>query len=685
MAPAHESRGQALDSASKWGSPEHLPAARCEKQHLLPSRSPRVDAANALQPVRICEVQSCVEAVPCAGSGRRPSETRSHCSHQVQEPTTPKSIISKVVNAPWPNLRSEPYQAKKVGVIARPVDRASRVRMPEAPLVGIWVDPLSRFFGGCRVAICSDAWQPVSPILELHRASTYQFAEDGPTHYVLHQTSPNGNRRRFDVTPGEAEDTLLVNMADANLTWTLARVPCDAVDDGAHAQRRMTDAELFIREYREAAVSRLDSTDEPPTWLQRLHAAVCMVAASALFEIVMGVVILVNAVLLGIDSELDMRNASPPWLDSLEHVFLVIYIIEISIKLLDRGIQECMQKGWFIFDLVLVALGVSYTWVVKPITVHAIGASESDGEIFQRVIALRLLRLLRMIRALRMLPFLKASWRMVSGLLDSWSTMLSMLLLLVLVLYLFACFGLEIITKDDAVQQTLQEHDLVGHFDSLFMIMLTLTQFVTLDSCASIYFPIIRKHPALAFYFFPVVVIVSISLMNLVTAVLVEGNVAMASNDRRELRLQLFHKIKHLDPEFREFFRRVDANGSGAIQLVEMEHLASASIPEELMDKITPELLLELLEILDADGSGDISEAEFVDGLLNLCLAESDVISNDTLMLMRQVKVTRNKSVKIERTVQQVESELCALREAFTRMEREAHSAYTDTCLIRRI
>eukprot|EP00812_Abedinium_dasypus_P009850 NODE_350_length_1643_cov_576.584383.p1 GENE.NODE_350_length_1643_cov_576.584383~~NODE_350_length_1643_cov_576.584383.p1 ORF type:complete len:503 (+),score=168.32 NODE_350_length_1643_cov_576.584383:151-1509(+) len=427
-------------------------------------------------------------------------------------------------------------------------------------------------------------------------------------------------------------------------------------------------SDQYLREYREASSRLTGGPVVPQTHGARFRALMREVLASPTFEVLMGLVILVNTVTLGIDAELDVTHDSPLWLERLEHVFLSIYTVEICIKLSSHGVRTCFKRGWFIFDLVLVTLGVSYSWMVKPISVHLTGETGSDAGIFQRVIALRVLRLLRMIRALRMLPLLKASWRMVSGLLESWGTMVSMLVLLTLALYLFACLGLEVITKSESVQVTLQEHGLVAHFDSIITIMLTLTQFVTLDSCASIYYPIIKNHPELVFYFFPVIVIVSISLMNLVTAVLVEGGMALAHKDQRELRKEHFQKIKMLDPEFREFFRRVDADGSGTIQVVEMEHLALTCYPDALRDKIDAESLIELWDLLDADGSGDIDEAEFVDGLLILCLAEHDVISNDTLGLTKLIKANQNKSVHIQKTMQHVVVELKAINEGFARL-----------------
>ena len=65
------------------------------------------------------------------------------------------------------------------------------------------------------------------------------------------------------------------------------------------------------------------------------------------------------------------------------------------------------------------------------------------------------------------------------------------------------------------------------HFPELFVTMLSLVQFVTLDSIGSIYAPLVRKDPLLLIFFMLFILIVSIALMNLVTAVIVEGELCL--------------------------------------------------------------------------------------------------------------------------------------------------------------
>merc|ERR1740129_1198453 len=134
-----------------------------------------------------------------------------------------------------------------------------------------------------------------------------------------------------------------------------------------------------------------------------------------------------------------------PTLRALEHIFLVIYVIELTLRTFAYG-WENLKDNWFLVDLVLVTVGCAYTWIIEPIA--------DDSHFLQQILLLRTLRLLRLLRALRHVPFLKDAWALVHGLLTSTRTMLSTLAMLMLMLYIFACIGLELITKDVALHHT---------------------------------------------------------------------------------------------------------------------------------------------------------------------------------------------------------------------------------------
>merc|ERR1719464_1630738 len=112
---------------------------------------------------------------------------------------------------------------------------------------------------------------------------------------------------------------------------------------------------------------------------------------------------------------------------------------------------------------------------------------------------------------MRLVPYLDAAWKLIYGLLFSKKLICSTAWILFIMLYMFGCLGVEIITKDPELSD-IPDFDM--HFGSLPRVMLTLLQFVTLDSAASIYYPLMLRNPLLLLFFLPVIVIVSIALMN---------------------------------------------------------------------------------------------------------------------------------------------------------------------------
>lgn len=62
--------------------------------------------------------------------------------------------------------------------------------------------------------------------------------------------------------------------------------------------------------------------------------------------------------------------------------------------------------------------------------------------------------------------------------------------------------------------------------------MLTLFQCFTLDSAGEVYRPLITHNPTLIAYFMTVILIMAVSLMNLVTAVMVNSALDQASEDK---------------------------------------------------------------------------------------------------------------------------------------------------------
>jgi len=243
---------------------------------------------------------------------------------------------------------------------------------------------------------------------------------------------------------------------------------------------------------------------------------------------------------------------------------------------------------------------------------------------------------LRLVRALRMLRWFRTAWRLVFGLLTSGTTMTSTLGLVLLTLYVSACLGVELISKDPVlISDPTTEYIVEHHFGSLTMTMLTLAQFVTLDSIAAIYRPLVYHKPVLVVYFSGIILVLSISLMNLVTAVLVEGALENAQHDRELKRHVLQEKLRKAAPKLSSMFESLDVNQDGTVSLEEFMQMSVDVFPQELFDNSSVSSLQEVFEILDISGKGFLSQSEFVEGLLNMFLLDVPIHTIQILRLLR--------------------------------------------------
>lgn len=365
------------------------------------------------------------------------------------------------------------------------------------------------------------------------------------------------------------------------------------------------------------------------------------IVESPIFEAVLSVVIFVNAITIGIEADMSIQNDEEEmtWSLIVEVLFLVIYILELIIRLVANK-WRCFRDPWFIFDFVLVTVSLLG---------QVIGAVASFPAVIQQVLILRALRLLRVIRALRMIKQMRGVWRLVSGLLTSCNTMMSTLALLSLVLYIFAVLGIEMIAKDDTLQADVVTNRIIQeNFSSLFVIMMTLSQLVTMDSIASIYIPLIKKKPELSSYFIALVIIVSIALMNLVTAVLVEGALDHARQEKEEDVKLSNSKFREMIPQLQSLFESLDTDKSGELQRTEIEAAERekrAEIPADILDKASVASMTELFEKLDVDKSGSLKSAEFIEGCMNIFLLEIPVRD---LMMMKMIRLVRSGVAHIE-------------------------------------
>lgn len=373
------------------------------------------------------------------------------------------------------------------------------------------------------------------------------------------------------------------------------------------------------------------------------NVAMCILNHPA-FDCFIGVVILLNAATIGVGLEFSNRDTSDrrrlgaskaaplgiyaastdpltaeqitlmKVVSVLEPIFLVIYLLELLLRFYAFRLSA-LKDNWIRFDLVMVVTGIVTDWIVVPL------AGNTSSVNF--ILVLRTARLLRLARAVRLMSRFKELWMLVRGLFHSATTMLHTVALLGIVLYMFGCAGHELLANHSLAQVDGPFKDCVDtYFRTLGLTLLTLVQFVTDDNLVYVYRPLILADWTLLFYFMPLMMIVTIVLMNLITAVIVNSAMEASAEDKETVKLQAEEKRKKQVKQLRRVFLRLDQDKSGQVSRDEVTGMDQDDL--ELIKTLCQiENPLELFDALDVDGSGEIDIDEFCDGIWRISISKT--------------------------------------------------------------
>ncbi|MGP4070976.1 ion transporter [Piscibacillus sp. B03] len=204
------------------------------------------------------------------------------------------------------------------------------------------------------------------------------------------------------------------------------------------------------------------------------------------------ILILANAVLIGMETYPRIYDAYGSVLNVLDVVILAIFTIEIVLKLIaSEPTGKFFKDGWNIFDFLIVLF--SYIFV---------------GSTY--VTVLRILRVLRLFRTISVIPSLR---KLVNALLMTLPSLGTIMLLLGIVFYVFSVIG-TVLYRDVSFE----------YFGTIQHTALTLFQMITLESWASgVMRPVMEEAPYSWIYFVSFILVGSFVVLNLFVGVIVNN------------------------------------------------------------------------------------------------------------------------------------------------------------------
>ncbi len=230
---------------------------------------------------------------------------------------------------------------------------------------------------------------------------------------------------------------------------------------------------------------------KPLSWRQKIETAVMHRKVQS-FLIVL---IIVNAVLMGLDTSVYMQEHFGAAMESADDIILSIFVLEIVALLLARGFGF-FKDGWAVFDFIVIGIAL-------------VPASGSFA----------VLRALRVLRVLRLATKVPSLHKVIAGLLAAIPGLGSVGAVMGLIFYVSGVLATNLFAKD--FPET---------FGTLGLSLYTLFQVMTGDGWSdSVARPIMEVFPYAWIFFVIFILISTFVILNLFIAVIVD-----ASNDEEE-------------------------------------------------------------------------------------------------------------------------------------------------------
>ena len=266
-----------------------------------------------------------------------------------------------------------------------------------------------------------------------------------------------------------------------------------------------------------------EPSSQPLTFRDRL----CVLVDSARFNNAIIAVIVLNALVLGMQTSDRLVAQYGPLLDAVDNVFLLIFVIELGMRMVAYG-AGFVKRPWSMFDLVVVGIALT-----------------PGAEAFSVMRALRILRALRLISQV---PTMRV---VVEALLKSLPGLGSTAILLMLIFYVCGVMA-----------TVLFKSEFPEFFGTLGGSIYSLFQVMTLESWSmGIVRPVMEEYPYAWVFFVPFVVLTSILVLNLVVAVVVDSmqsaKESIASSDAAEEGTDIV-TLETLQSEIRELRKEVE-------------------------------------------------------------------------------------------------------------------------------
>jgi voltage-gated sodium channel len=260
---------------------------------------------------------------------------------------------------------------------------------------------------------------------------------------------------------------------------------------------------------------------------------------SALFRRVVITLILLNAIIVGLDTYPQIHAAYGKIFHLMDRIILYLFSLELVLRFLgSKPPGAFFRSGWNLFDLIIV--GVSYLPSSEFFTVA------------------RLFRILRALRTVSVSPDLQ---KVVTALLRSLPALGHILILLALLMYVYAAIGTSLFGQISP-----------KFFGSLHQSVLTLFSIITLEGWITVMDEVIPQMPAAWIYFVTFILFGTFVALNFVVGVIVNNLQAVEIEQRDDI-AEIRKALARVEAQLQS---RQDSNPSDERSSTQQQHLERA-------------------------------------------------------------------------------------------------------------
>lgn len=211
------------------------------------------------------------------------------------------------------------------------------------------------------------------------------------------------------------------------------------------------------------------------------------------------VVIVLNAITLGIETSPAMVERHGWWLHVVDRAALAVFVVELSLRYYAHRLA-LLRDPWGVFDTVIVGIALM----------------PASG-------AFSVLRALRILRALRLISLVPSMRKVVTALLSALPGMASIIALLILLLYVSAVMATKLFGEISPV-----------YFGDLGKTLFTLFQVMTMEGWADIARELMVQAPWAWMFFVVYLLACTFTVLNLFIAVVVNAMQSQVADDLKQ-------------------------------------------------------------------------------------------------------------------------------------------------------